>query len=145
VKTVLILEDNSSILALMHHVVEQDGYAVLDATSAEEAFRRFEESNARVDLLVTDVVLPASSGIRVALELRSLLPNLRAVILSGYPVSAWPERDAAEINELPSNSIVMVQKPFRSATLLNAIHRFIGFCDELKQGPQFKAATTSET
>jgi DNA-binding response OmpR family regulator len=76
VKTVLVLEDDASVLALIHQIVEQDGYTVLDATTAEEAFVRFEENDAIVDLLIADVTLPGSSGIRAALELRDLLPYL---------------------------------------------------------------------
>jgi DNA-binding response OmpR family regulator len=68
-KAVLIVEDNPSILALTHFVVERDGYAVLDATSAEQAFARFEENDAQLDLLIVDVTLGSSSGIRVGLEL----------------------------------------------------------------------------
>lgn len=125
-KTVLVLEDNAPILALIRMAVESQGYTVLAATSAQEAFERFEENDAAVDLLITDVKLPESSGIRVALELRSLLPYLKIIVTSGYPRSAWDEQDAAELDELPSDSVVILQKPFVPATLLECIHRLIG-------------------
>ena len=101
-----------SILALIRMLVESKGYTVLVATSAEEAFERFEANDAYVDLLITDVTLPVSSGIRVALELRSLLPYLKIIIRSGLPSANWNEQDKAELDELPSDSIFILQKPF---------------------------------
>jgi CheY-like chemotaxis protein len=126
VKTVLVLDDDSAILALIRMVIESSGYAVLEATSAQEAFERFEENDAQVDLLIADVTLRESSGIRVALELRSLLPYLRIIITSGFPTDMWNDQDAAELNELPSDSVIALQKPFDPATLLNSVHRLIG-------------------
>jgi len=127
VKTVLVLEDDAPILALIRLVVENKGYAVLEATSAEQAFERFEEVDAAVHLLIADVTLPASSGLRVALELRSLLPYLKIIITSGFPKAMWDEQDAAELDELPSDSVITLQKPFVPATLLDSIHRLIGY------------------
>jgi|SRR5581483_2305760 len=140
-KTVLVVEDDPAILALMHHIVARDGYAVLDAISAEEAFERFEENDAQVDLVIADVTLEASSGIRVALELWSLLPNLRAIISSGYPQSMWPEQDVAELDEYPSDSLATLQKPFVPSTLLDTIHRLIGWSSEMAPALRLKAAS----
>ena len=126
VQTVLIVEDNASILALIRLVVEQNGYKVLDARSAQEAFDQFDANDGHVDLLITDVTLPESSGIRVALELRSLLPYLRIIVMSGYPKSDWDAQDAAELDELPSDSVITLQKPFVPATLMAVIHKLIG-------------------
>jgi CheY-like chemotaxis protein len=134
-KTVLVLEDNAAILALIRMAVESRGYAVLAATSAREAFERFEENDSVVDLLITDVKLPESSGIRVALELRSLLPYLKIIVTSGYSQTAWDEQDAAEFNELPSDSVSVLQKPFIPAELLDRVHMLIGL--PLSAAPAF--------
>src|SRR5215471_14772186 len=140
-KTVLIVEDDPAILALIHLVVEQDGYSVLNATSAEQAFERFEENDAQVDLLIADVTLGSTSGIRVALELWSLLPNLRTIISSGYPQSMWPEQDAAELDEYPSGLVAVLQKPFMPAAMLDTIHRLIGWPCEIVPALEMKAAS----
>ena len=125
-KTVLVLEDNVAILALIRLVVERNGYMVLDATSPQQALERFEKNDAQVDLVIADVKLPVSSGIRAALELRSLLPYLKIIIMSGFPSPMWNEQDVAELGELPSDSVIILQKPFLSATLLDSIYRLIG-------------------
>jgi DNA-binding response OmpR family regulator len=140
VKTVLILEDDASVLALIHQIVEQDGYTVLDATTAEEAFIRFEENDAIVDLLIADVTLPGRSGVRTALELRDLLPYLKIVITSGYPSDHWDRLDAAELEQLPSDSVEVLQKPFSLTSLLDTIHRLIGWPQVMAPVQKMKAA-----
>src|SRR5215831_20733831 len=140
-KTVLLVDDDPAILALMHHVIASDGYAVLDAASADEALQQFEDNDAHVDLLITDVSLGSSFGLRVALELWSLLPDLRIVISSGYPPSMWPDQDVAELDEYPSDSIVILQKPFLPATLLDTAHRLIGCSQGMARAAQLEAAS----
>jgi CheY-like chemotaxis protein len=107
-------------------ILEGNGYSMLAASSAEEAFARFQENRAAVDLLIADVCLPSTSGIRVALQLRSRLPKLRVIISSGYPSSLWNEQDCAELDELSSDSVAVMQKPFTRAALLTAVGRLIG-------------------
>jgi CheY-like chemotaxis protein len=124
--TILILEDEPCIKSLTRKVLTPIGHTVLEATTAEEAFRQFEESDGRIDLLIADVTLPVGSGIRVALELRSLLPYLRIIVTSGYPSNMWNEQDAAELSELPSDSVATLQKPFMPAVLIQIVDRFVG-------------------
>jgi CheY-like chemotaxis protein len=94
-----------------------------------------------VDLLIADVTLPGSSGIRAALELRDLLPYLKIVITSGYPSDHWDRLDAAELEELPSDSVEVLQKPFSLITLLDTIHRLIGWPCEMAPALKVKAAS----
>ena len=67
-----------------------------------------------------------TSGVRVALELRSFLPGLRVILMSGFPPSFWDDQDAAEWSEIPSDSVVTFRKPFRAAELLHAVNRYAG-------------------
>jgi len=100
---------------------------VLEAATANEALRCFEDADAGLDLLIADVNLPGGpSGVRVALELRSLILYLRIILMSGVPLSLWDEQDAAEWSELPSDSVVTLEKPFQAAGLLQSIRRLIG-------------------
>ena len=124
--TILILEDESCIMDLTCRVLTPLGHTTLKAATAEEAFMRFEESDGAIDLLIADVTLPVSSGIRVALELRSLLPFLRIILTSGYPPDMWNEQDAAELSELPSDSVATLQKPWPSELLRQTVARFVG-------------------
>ena len=123
--TILLVEDDPCILALMSEVLESSGHVLLKASAVEQALQKFEEADASIDFVIADVNLPGTSGIRVALELRSLLPNLAIVLTSGYTPDMWDVRDVAELNELPSESVAILQKPFLPATLLQTVSRFV--------------------
>jgi two-component system cell cycle sensor histidine kinase/response regulator CckA len=125
-QTVLILEDNASVLALIRSVVKSRGYAVLEAISTQETFERFDENDAQVDLLIAEIRLTSGPGIPVALELRSLLPNLKMILISEYPESGWDKQDTSWLEELPSDSVITLQKPFVPASLSDSLDRLIG-------------------
>jgi CheY-like chemotaxis protein len=136
---ILLVEDEPSILTLMALVLEPLGHNLLRASTVNEAFQRFDEFDSSIDLLIADVNLPVTSGIRVALELRSRLPNLRIILTSGHTPEMWPEPEAAELQELPSDSVGVLLKPFRPATLLKAVSRFVEAASE----QSFAAATAA--
>ncbi len=73
-KLLLVLEDNPSVMMLLRFILEQ--YSLIEASNAEEALRLFTDYGCQVDLLVADLLLPTSSGIQVALHLRSEVPCL---------------------------------------------------------------------
>ena len=124
--TILILEDDPAVMNVISAVLRPLGHRIRLASTAEEAFQRFAETDGHIDLLIADVTLPTSSGIRAALELRSLLPYLRVILTSGLPPCMWPDHDAAEILELPCDSIATLQKPFTPSLLRQAVVRFVG-------------------
>jgi CheY-like chemotaxis protein len=125
VSAILLVEDELSILTLMSDVLEPSGHVLLKASAVDQAFQRFDEADASIDLVIADVNLPGTSGIRIALELRSLLPNLAIVLTSGYTPDMWDVRDVAELNQLPFESVAILPKPFLPKTLLKTISRFV--------------------
>ena len=123
--TILLVEDEPFILTLMSVTLEPTGHVLLKASGIEEAIQRFEEADANIDLVIADVNLRGASGIRIALELRSLLPNLAIILTSGHTPDMWNPQDVLELNELPSESVAVLQKPFLPATLLQTVSRFV--------------------
>ena len=127
VSTILILDDEAAVRRRLRSTLAPLGHVLLEAATAEEAVRCFEETDSGLDLLIADVHLPmGTSGVRVALEFRSLLPRLRILLISGFPPSLWDDQDAAEWSEIPSDSVITLKKPFRAADLLQAVARLIG-------------------
>src|SRR5260370_40412013 len=108
-KALLVLEDNPSVLMILRLMLEQ--YNVIEASTAEQALRLFTDVDRKIDLLVADVTLPTSSGIQVALLLRSEVPDLPVILTSGYPVSAWNDRASAGLQRLGSDSGAIPHKP----------------------------------
>jgi PAS domain S-box-containing protein len=80
----LVVEDQPAIRRTMTRSLEGVGLNVIEARSAEEALTMVGDLAARLDLLVTDVVLPGLSGIKLAEQLRSAQPGLRVLVCSGY-------------------------------------------------------------
>jgi CheY-like chemotaxis protein len=125
VMVILVLENDPSVKFLIRLILQPSGHTLVEVGTAEEAFQQFEETGGKVDLLITNVSLPASSGIRVGLGLRALYPRLRIILTSGDATEMWNDQDAAEFNEIPSDSVVVLQRPFLPATLLDKVTRFM--------------------
>ena len=123
-KTLLVLEDETSLLRLMRLMLKE--YKLIEAVTAEEAIRLFTEHGRHVNLLVADVTLPISSGIQVALLLRSEVPDLPVLLTSGYPVSDWTGREYTDLQRLGSTSVALLSKPFQAQALLNAVRELTG-------------------
>jgi CheY-like chemotaxis protein len=97
----------------------------LEATSPAEALDLC-CNNRDIDLLICDVELGLVSGMEPASVARASIPHLRAILLCDTPCECWSERENAELNELPSDAVVILEKPFRPVELRAAIGVLIG-------------------
>jgi CheY-like chemotaxis protein len=114
---VLVVEDDADVRALILWILTSLGYAVREASSARAALEVL-ESEARVDLLLTDVVLPAGMSGRELAELASQRrPNLPVLYMSGYTEDAVVQRGQLE------DSLHFLQKPFRIGAIAQAVRR----------------------
>lgn len=123
-KNILILEDEPFLSSFLRLVLQ--GYFVVSTTTAENALCKFIEYNRRFDLLISDVKLPTSSGIQVALILRSEMPELKIILTSGYALSMWSEHNSSDLQRLGKDSVTLLIKPFSIQTLLNTVDDLIG-------------------
>ena len=73
-KTILLVEDDPLVMGVFRSVLQSEGYAILEATSPEQALK-WRRSSQRIDLIIADVGLPLRSGIQVAFELRKSIPD----------------------------------------------------------------------
>ncbi|MEI6705472.1 MAG: ATP-binding protein, partial [Deltaproteobacteria bacterium] len=83
-ETILLVEDEPSILTMTTMILTKQGYIVLVASSPAEAIRLDGEQSGEIDLLITDVVMPEMNGKDLANHLMSLHPNLKCLYMSGY-------------------------------------------------------------
>ena len=81
--TVLVVEDEERVLALIHTMLRGAGYRVLAAETVEDALR-LSDQDEPIDLLLTDVVMPRMSGPELAERVRARRPDLRVLYMSGY-------------------------------------------------------------
>lgn len=82
--TVLLAEDEAEVRELAALFMRSAGYTVLAASNGKEALDLVERSSEKIDVLVTDVVMPNMRGPELAKRLKALRPNLRVVYMSGY-------------------------------------------------------------
>ena len=116
-ETVLLVEDQESVRRLVKRMLQKAGYAVRtagDGASALEVCRSFSE---RIDLLLTDVLMPGMRGGELAREVRALHPETRVIYMSGY-MDGSPGSD-------PGEGAAMIQKPFKQADLLALVRRML--------------------
>ena len=108
--TILVVDDDEAICDLVKETLAP--HTVLSAITGEDALRLL-RGPTRVDVLLTDVVLPGRSGPELATELRARLPGLRVVLMSGYTAGLVAESAPADA--------VLLEKPFRAVALLTAL------------------------
>jgi hypothetical protein len=91
-ETILVVEDDADLRSVTRNLLEHRGYAVLAAATAAEAIELARNFNRPLDLLVTEVELPDSTGPALAATLRESQPDLPVLNISGYPLSAAGEQ-----------------------------------------------------
>ena len=114
-ETILLVEDEGPVRELTRRCLEQRGYAVIPAASAEEALDLLAGHGGSLDLLLTDVVMPGASGPDLARRLTRERPDLQVLFVSGYP-DASP--DSARLLE---PGVPFLQKPFTADTLARKV------------------------
>jgi signal transduction histidine kinase/ActR/RegA family two-component response regulator len=113
-EVVLIVEDEDGVRDLAAEFVSSAGYRVLTARDGKEALEVAGNSKARIDVLLTDVVMPNMRGPEVAKRLEDRLPELQVIYMSGY-VEHNPRNE--ELGDA-----FFLQKPFSRRSLVEKVH-----------------------
>lgn len=111
---ILLVEDESTVREVTRSVLQHAGYRVLESAGPREALQLASKHQGRIDLLLTDVVMPEMNGADLALHLLHTQPDLITVFMSGYA-----EADVA--HKITRTSKIHIQKPFTVAGLLTRI------------------------
>ncbi|MBC7837784.1 MAG: PAS domain S-box protein [Nitrospiraceae bacterium] len=104
-ESLLVIEDQDSVRALIVQALKQDGYRVIEAANGEEALRAAAAQPEPIQALVTDVIMPKMSGLVVAERLRRIWPGTRVLFMSGYV-------DLTKPDFLEEPGTAFIQKPF---------------------------------
>jgi PAS domain S-box-containing protein len=105
-ETVLLVEDEPMILDVSRAMLEQLGYAVLIAGTPGEALRQAKAHAARIQLLITDVVMPEMNGRVLAKMICDIKPGLKCLFISGYTANVIAHRGVLD------EGVYFLQKPF---------------------------------
>jgi two-component system, cell cycle sensor histidine kinase and response regulator CckA len=114
-ETILVVEDETEVRSLVERVLTAQGYRVLVADRPSEALAISSRSDVRIDLMVTDVVMPEMNGCELARRLALSRPDLPVLYLSGYTDEAIARQGVL------NPGIALLEKPFRPRDLAERV------------------------
>jgi CheY-like chemotaxis protein len=112
--TILVIDDQQPIRALLRDALEGDGHEVLEASTGLLGLERYRERAA--DLIITDMFMPEMNGLEMMLELNRNFPNVKIIAMSG-----GPEREGGLHAAKLLGARQTFQKPFDMSALLDAV------------------------
>lgn len=118
-ETVLLVEDEPEVRALVRESLERSGYRILEAGDGHEALAVCGQCKGRIDLLLTDVVMPGMGGRELARRLASLQPHMKVLYTSGYT------DDTVIRHGVLQSGMAYIQKPFNSVTLTGKVRELL--------------------
>jgi len=117
--TVLVVEDDPSVLRMTCKILVEKGYRVFEALNADDAVRRAQNYKGKLHLLLTDVIMPGMKGPEVYQRIREFHPETRALFMSGYTA------DVITRHGVLKEGLQFIQKPFSAKALLAKIEHLI--------------------
>jgi PAS domain S-box-containing protein len=116
-ETVLLVEDDEPVRELAGRVLRRFGYQVLTAGNAAEAEKVFERHTDQIQLLLTDIIMPQTSGLQLASRLKVLKPSLHVVYMSGFTEDAFANRGPFD------PKVTLINKPFTPELLATRVRQ----------------------
>jgi PAS domain S-box-containing protein len=117
-ETILVVEDEPSLLKLSVNLLNRLGYTVIPAASAGEAMAMIREHRDHIDLMLTDVIMPDQTGPEVTKAIRKKLPGLKVIYMSGYA-----ENRTGLSADLAHQKTNFLPKPFTMASIANKVRK----------------------
>lgn len=114
-ETILLAEDDEMLRKLSESVLEEFGYEVIVAADGEEAVKKFMENRERIQLLISDLVMPKKNGKEVYDDIRNVCPDIKTIFVSGYSPETVRDRIPLE------NGVTILYKPISPMDLLRKV------------------------
>ncbi|MFZ5775906.1 MAG: response regulator [Thermodesulfobacteriota bacterium] len=117
---VLLVEDDETVLNILRETLEEAGYSVLTATNGQDGMAVYERELRRIDLLITDLIMPGMGGRALGQAIRERAPGLPILYMSGYSFEVSSQE---LIRDQPNTA--MMQKPFPLPQFTRAVRGLI--------------------
>jgi len=121
-ETILVIEDEASILSIVQQVLETFGYKVIIATHGQDGVLLYQDRFQEIDLVISDMMMPVLDGPKVIAHLREINPEVRIVAISGLP----KEDIFMETRIHPDELAGFLPKPFSADVLLSTVASALG-------------------
>jgi CheY-like chemotaxis protein len=121
-ETILVVEDEPAMLALVARILRGSGYEVLEASTAEKALSL--AASRDFHLLLTDSVMLVMSGRQLTAQIRDIRPGRPVLFMSGYSLDTLLRQEVFE------DGVALLHKPFNRATLLTKVRGALAFATD---------------
>jgi PAS domain S-box-containing protein len=119
-ETVLLVEDEESVRQLVRETLAAKGYRVMEAQNGESGVAAAAQHDGKIDLVITDVVMPGMGGRELVKQLAQTRPETKVLYLSGYTEDAILNEDTIE------SGAAFLQKPFTLQNLSSKVREVLG-------------------
>jgi two-component system cell cycle sensor histidine kinase/response regulator CckA len=116
-ETLLLVEDDDTVRTLARRVLDRQGYHVLEARNGAEALRIAESAERRIDLVISDIVMPELGGRQLVERLRRIRPDVPVLLMSGYTNDAVLRQVISEAGDM------FLEKPFSTDALAHSVRQ----------------------
>jgi PAS domain S-box-containing protein len=118
-EAILLAEDDETVRGLVRGILENAGYTIFEASDGEDALRIYFENPDRIRLLILDVVMPRKNGKEVYEEIRSAMPDIRPLFISGYTSDIIHKKGVFDA------TLDFILKPFSGDELLRKVREVL--------------------
>jgi two-component system, cell cycle sensor histidine kinase and response regulator CckA len=118
--TILLVEDDNMVRKMTKTMLKKIGYTVLDAETPLQALSFCEKTDAPIDLLVSDVVMPEMSGPELSQKIKAIRPEIKVLFISGYTPDVIVQHGVLK------EGVNFIQKPFAMNDLAQTVQNAIG-------------------
>jgi CheY-like chemotaxis protein len=118
-ETMLLVEDEAMVREISRQVLEMCGYTVLEAQHGVEALSIFQEEKDKIDLMITDVIMPQMGGRELVERVKQTHPQLRVLFTSGYTDDAIVRHDVIDAGTY------FIPKPFTPGALAHKVREVL--------------------
>ena len=118
-ETILLAEDEMRVRDLTKNLLEGYGYKVIEAVDGEDAIKKFNENKDKIQLLITDVVMPKKNGKDVYNEIKRARPDMKALFVSGYNEEVIHKKGILE------EGLNFISKPFAPTEFLRKVREVL--------------------
>jgi PAS domain S-box-containing protein len=117
--TLLVVEDQAEVRNYATAVLKKYGHRVIQAANGDEALTIFEQEGRRIDMVLTDMVMPGKSGRELIAELRKIRPRIKALFMTGYTDDIAMQKGSLE------EGTEVLHKPFSPEELARRVHELL--------------------
>jgi len=118
-ETILLAEDDSALRNLAATILKQYGYTVIEATDGIDALDKFAANVDKVDIVLSDGIMPKMSGKEVVKQIRLIAPEMKAIFISGYAEDIFSSQTVLD------DKTLFVQKPVQPSVLIKSVRKVL--------------------